>query len=111
VRLGEGEVPQPDIILWEPIRARGPVPADRVRLVVEVADTTQADDLGRKRALYAAAGIPEYWVVDLPGRVLHQYWAPELDVGVYARAAAVPFGVAARSATLEGLAVVTDALG
>src|SRR5215207_7531898 len=25
VLLGEGEVPQPDLIIWEPVRSRGPV--------------------------------------------------------------------------------------
>lgn len=44
-----------------------PRPAD-ILLVVEVSDTTHAVDLGAKRDLYARAGLPEYWVLDLPGR-------------------------------------------
>jgi hypothetical protein len=52
------------------------VPADRTRrrhpasalLVIEVAVTSLAIDLGRKAALYAAADVPEYWVVDVPGK-------------------------------------------
>jgi Uma2 family endonuclease len=47
---------------------------DRVRvpdLVAEVADTTLAADLDEKKQLYAALGIPEYWVIDVKGaRVL-----------------------------------------
>jgi Uma2 family endonuclease len=31
--------------------------------VVEIADTSQAYDLGRKAEVYAAAGIEDYWVV------------------------------------------------
>ena len=108
VELGEDEVPIPDLIVWEPVRGRGPVPGELVRLAIEVSDTTQADDLGRKRALYAAACLPEYWVVDLPARVVHQYWAPA--DGAYARSAVVPFGGTIRSATLAGLAVPTAAL-
>ena len=108
VRLGEDEVPQPDLILWELLGGRGPVPGERVRLAVEVSDTTLADDLGRKRALYAAASLPEYWVVDLSSRVVHQYWAPAGDA--YVRSAVVPFGETIRAATLEGLAVPTGAL-
>jgi hypothetical protein len=42
VLLGDSEVPQPDLIVWEPLRSRGPVPGERVRLVVEVSDTTLA---------------------------------------------------------------------
>jgi Uma2 family endonuclease len=108
VLLGDRDVPMPDIIVWEPLRGRGPVPGERVRIVAEVSDTTLADDLGHKRALYAAASVPEYWVVDLPGRAVHQYWAPA--DGAYARSAVVPFGGTLRSATVAGLAVPTAAL-
>jgi Uma2 family endonuclease len=108
VLLGDRDVPMPDIIVWEPLRGRGPVPGERERIVAEVSDTTLTDDLGHKRALYAAAAVPEYWVVDLPGRAVHQYWAP-VD-GAYARSADVPFGGTLRSATLAGLAVPTAAL-
>ena len=108
VHLGEGEIPMPNLIVWEPLRTRGPVPGERVRLVAEVSDTTLADDLGHKRPLYAAASIPEYWVADLPARVIHQYWTAA--DGAYARSAVVPFGETIRSATLAGLAVPTAAL-
>lgn len=108
VKLGESEMPMPDLIVWEPAHVRGPVPGAQARLLVEVSDTTLTDDLGRKRALYAAVSVPEYWVVDVFGRALHQYWAPA--DGVYARSAIVPFGETIRSATLAGLAVPTAAL-
>ncbi len=108
VKLGESEVPMPDLIVWEPAQVRGPVPGERVRLLAEVSDTTLTDDLGHKRALYAAATVPEYWVADVFGRALHQYWAPA--DGVYTRSAVVPFGGTVRSATLEGLAVPTASL-
>ncbi|MBM4776777.1 MAG: Uma2 family endonuclease [Archangiaceae bacterium] len=37
----------------------------RAALVIEVADSSRVFDLGLKARLYAAAKIPEYWVVDL----------------------------------------------
>ena len=37
----------------------------RALLVIEISVTSRAVDLGRKAAIYAAAGIPEYWVLDL----------------------------------------------
>jgi len=40
------------------------VPADLL-LVVEVSATTRDYDLGAKSALYASAGLAEYWVIDL----------------------------------------------
>lgn len=36
-------------------------------LVGEIADRTLATDLDEKKALYAALGIPEYWVIDIRG--------------------------------------------
>ena len=44
--------------------------AANVLLVVEVSDTTLAFDLNQKAALYARAGIAEYWVLDVVGRRL-----------------------------------------
>lgn len=70
--------PQPDVA----VVAGGPRdyldghPASAV-LVVEVADTTGSYDRERKGPLYAAAGIPEYWIVDLPTRTVEVYRAPE----------------------------------
>lgn len=39
-------------------------------LVVEVAASSQALDRGRKAELYAAAGIPAYWLIDTSARVV-----------------------------------------
>jgi Uma2 family endonuclease len=32
---------------------------------IEIADSSLSDDLGKKRLLYEAIGIPEYWVIDV----------------------------------------------
>ncbi len=48
-------------------RLRGP--AD---LVIEIASPgTRGYDLGIKREAYAAGGVPEYWVIDPDGQVVH----------------------------------------
>ncbi|MGD1938001.1 MAG: Uma2 family endonuclease [Cyanophyceae cyanobacterium] len=39
--------------------------ASETKLVIEFAMSSLDKDLGPKRSLYAEAGIPEYWVVDL----------------------------------------------
>lgn len=108
VRISEREVPMPDVFVWEVHRGAGPVPVEHVRLVVEVSDTTLDDDLGRKRQIYAAGGVPEYWIVDLPGRVVRQYSA--LVDGSYASETVVPFGGRVVAATLPGLGIETTAL-
>jgi len=68
VRLNEASEPEPDLALLSPrdddYAARHPRPDD-VLLVVEVADTSAAFDRDVKRPLYARAGIPTLWIVDL----------------------------------------------
>lgn len=41
-----------------------------------MSDTTLAHDLGPKAWLYARAGVPEYWVIDVNGRRLHVHREP-----------------------------------
>lgn len=58
--------PHPDFAVAAPhvggYRAVHPTTAS---LVIEVADSSRRTDLGLKAVLYAAAGIGDYWVVDL----------------------------------------------
>jgi Uma2 family endonuclease len=66
-------VPEPDLsvlIEAKPEFARRFPRGDELLLAIEVADTTVGFDLSRKAALYAAAGVPEYWVLDLRHRLL-----------------------------------------
>jgi len=53
-----------------------PQPGD-LDLVIEIADTSLAFDLSVKAALYARAGIAEYWVLDVPGRRLIVHRDPQ----------------------------------
>jgi len=48
-------------------------------LIVEVADTSLAYDRGEKSNLYAAAGIQDYWVIDVNGRELLIFREPIAD--------------------------------
>ncbi|QMW22859.1 Uma2 family endonuclease [Sandaracinobacteroides saxicola] len=75
VRLSPTSLLEPDITLTG-YRGDGAVPAEQAAIVIEVADTTLSHDLGRKAQLYAAAGIPEYWVIDIECRRLWQHAAP-----------------------------------
>lgn len=60
---------------------------DDLLLVGEVSDSSLAYDLGEKARLYAKAGIPEYWVLDLAGRrlLVHRQPGPEgyADIRAY----------------------------
>ncbi len=63
--------PEPDIIVLKRdishFKNKSPRPQD-LQLVVEVADSTLSFDLTTKAGLYARAGIPEYWVLDVAAR-------------------------------------------
>jgi Uma2 family endonuclease len=65
--------PEPDLIVLKRestlFPSSKPRPED-LRLVVEVADTSLNFDLTTKAALYARAGIIEYWVLDVARRRL-----------------------------------------
>lgn len=67
LRLDDISEPEPDIAILKPradfYTTGHPGPAD-VLLVVEVADSSLAYDLGVKVPLYARHGIPEVWVID-----------------------------------------------
>jgi len=82
VRLSERSLPQPDLALLRPrtdfYAHGGPGPAD-VLLLVEVSDTTLAYDRDVKVPLYARAGIPEVWLVDLAGGQVLVFREPEHD--------------------------------
>jgi Uma2 family endonuclease len=50
-------------------------------LVIEVSDTTYLKDSGPKLRLYASAGVPDYWMVNLPKRQIEVYRQPENPTG------------------------------
>lgn len=64
--------PEPDVIWLRPRRygRTRPTAAD-VTLLIEVADTSLNRDLQEKADLYAAAGVAEYWVIDIRNRRVH----------------------------------------
>ncbi len=70
--------PEPDLAVFadEPSPSRHPQTA---LLVVEVAVSSHAIDRGLKAKLYAAAGIPVYWMVDVRGGAVEVYTDPGPD--------------------------------
>src|SRR5262245_39080003 len=76
--VGDSEVvPDACLVHWRDdfYRGRLPTAADAL-LVVEVSHSMLAFDLSTKARLDAAAGIPEYWIVDVAARVLRVYIDP-----------------------------------
>jgi len=79
IKVSRHSMPQPDVAVVEARKddcsLSHPNP-DEVLLIVEISDSSLEDDLNRKRLLYAKAGIPEYWVVDVSTRQLHVFSKP-----------------------------------
>ncbi len=77
--VNEYSEPEPDLaVLAESLvqyLEQDPTPADTL-LAVEASNTTLRADMTVKRLLYARSGIPEYWVVDIPNRLLHVFREP-----------------------------------
>lgn len=80
LRLFPDTEPQPDLALLayrdDFYRERVPEAKDAL-LVVEVAETSLDHDLKVKLPLYAQAGVPEVWVVDLEGKRVLVHRKPE----------------------------------
>lgn len=101
--LSPHDLPDPDILVGKVISARDYFRVQNVALVVEVADSSLRHDLGEKRDLYAANSAAEYWVVDINGRQVHQFWAA--DGGRYSESKVVPLDGPIASATISDLAI------
>jgi Uma2 family endonuclease len=79
VRLRIDTAPEPDLVVFRQHARRlkrhiGPA---EIHWIIEVAESSIAYDTQIKRQLYAAAGIAEYWVVDLNVPRLLIYRRPE----------------------------------
>lgn len=70
--------PEPDIALVATGSPRGEHPRTAL-LTVEVAVSSQRIDRDVKGRLYALAGIPTYWLIDLPARSVEVYTEPHAE--------------------------------
>jgi Uma2 family endonuclease len=71
--------PEPDVVVargdTDQYPDRHPGPQD-LALVTEVANTTLQRDRGSKKRIYARAGVPVYWIVNLTENQVEVYTAP-----------------------------------
>lgn len=109
IRLDDDSMPLPDIAA---LRRRNytitlPTPAD-VLLVVEVADSSLAYDRGTKFPRYAAAAIPEAWLVDLAAGIVERHTEPR--GGLYRQITIARAGDMLASTVLPELTIPVDAV-
>jgi len=72
--------PEPNVAIVQPLRAlyrsRHPHP-ENIFWLIEYSNTSLTKDTNIKRKAYAAAGIQEYWVMDLQNRQLKVFRNPD----------------------------------
>lgn len=111
VEINDYSEPVPDITLlkWrDDFYAHAkPVPDD-VLLIVEVSDSTINYDRKIKAPLYARAGVPEMWLVNLPEELIEVYTRP-LN-GAYQETRLVRRGESITVGSVNGLTIEADAV-
>ena len=97
ILLDDFSAPLPDVAIVrggpDDYTGRGSVPkAGEIGLVVELSDSSLRKDRTRTLEVYAAAGLPYYWVVNLVDRRVEVYSGPKVEGGIASYAAAETFG-------------------
>jgi Uma2 family endonuclease len=107
--------PEPDLaVLVGDVRTHTRSPQNAV-LVLEVANSSLDDDLGYTAELYAAAGVPDYWVTDVQGGQLFVHRQPVADATAkyghrYAAVTVLTRGQSLAPLALPGRPVAADEL-
>lgn len=103
--------PMPDVIVLKPradfYSTAHPAPAD-VLLLIEVCDTTLAEDRKTKLPMYARAAVPEVWLVNLPDATVEVYTQP--DNGVYQTKRTFQRGETLTAAQVPNLTLSVDSI-
>lgn len=105
--LSDHSLPEPDIAVAR-LNDERTLASDLVRIAIEIADLSLTMDLGRKARLYATAGIPEYWVVDVEAQIVHQHWSPAGEA--YGEKREVRWSDPLESASMPDLRIDTSGL-
>jgi Uma2 family endonuclease len=104
--LPDDNEPEPDlaVVRLEDARSREHHPRTAL-LVVEVAGDSLRLDRQTKAALYARAGIPEYWIVNLAETTVEVHRDPSPEKGAYRTKAVVPSGNALIGTSVPSLKI------
>jgi len=108
LRLTDFDEPQPDIVLADLTKYDGKrhPRANEAILVVEVSDSTRKYDRDTKIPLYAAAEIPEVWIVNLINNIIEVHQKP--SNGIYQLAKIYSPGEVLQSDALPNLSLEVD---
>jgi Uma2 family endonuclease len=107
--LGPDTYLVPDLLVHPNAIATPDVRGRDAMLVVEVAETSLAYDLKTKAKLYAAHGVPEYWVINASTLMTTVHTRPSGDA--YASAPEIGPDALPVPTLVAGLAISLDTLG
>jgi len=109
IRLHDNTEPIPDLTLvrWQDdfYEHHHPLPAD-VLILIEVANTSLAYDRKEKLPRYAAAGIPEVWLINIARQTIEQYTTPAN--GQYTERVVLNRGQTLTPKAIDGIELTVD---
>ena len=109
VTLSDVSQPEPDLVVADrKIYIEHHPRPHEIHLLIEVSENSARYDRGSKKATYAAAGIVEYWIVDVDERVVEVHTRANVNAGVYNRSERLYTGQSFESGVCGQVAV--DAL-
>lgn len=76
VAMPPHNAPDPDIFVGAKASGDGYLAVKTVSLLIEVSRASLRKDTKIKRDIYARAGVPEYWVVDVNKAIVHRFHTP-----------------------------------
>ena len=99
---GDSE-PEPDLAVVSRTASSPDTHPTHAFLVIEVASTSLAKDRGPKSALYARAGIPEYWIVNTEDQTVEVSLDPDAASSRYGRTQIFRMGDTLEASVVHGL--------
>ena len=110
-RAGRYNVPEPDFaVVPGPLERWEHEHPGEAFLIIEVSDSSLPTDRLSKAAIYAAAGIPQYLVVNLPGDRLETFAGPDRGRAQWAESRPALRGERIDLVALPGLSLAVDAM-
>jgi Uma2 family endonuclease len=108
---GAHNVPEPDfaVVPGSPSEYDTRHP-DTAHLIIEVADTSLPSDRLSKSRIYAAAGVPQYWIVNLPGDCVETFEQPDPARARYERVQRLTRGQGLAIAAFPDIVLAVDEL-
>lgn len=84
VPILENSEPEPDFVIAKKRKGKPKHPTPQeIHLIIEVANSTLQYDRKVKGPIYAGAGIPEYWIVNLKANKIEVHLSPAPGDGVF----------------------------